>query len=167
MKKTIIFLFIIMIISLISNKQEILLEPNDSIRVRIIANSNNKKDQEIKKQIKKDIEEKLILSTRTAKNKEESKKLIKENILFIEEVIDKYNINYKINYGNNYFPNKTYKGLSFTSGNYESLVITLGTGIGDNWWCILFPPLCLLEAEEKNTNDVEYKFFFESILSKF
>ena len=47
----------------------------------------------------------------------------------------------------------------------ESLLITLGEGKGDNWWCVLFPPLCLVEAEE--SSEVEYKFFIQELIEKY
>ena len=75
--------------------------------------------------------------------------------------------NYDINYGENYFPEKEYKGVSYEEGNYESLVITLGDGLGDNFWCVLFPPLCLLEAEENDTNKIEYTSFIKEIIDKY
>ena len=65
-----------------------------------------------------------------------------------------------------YFPKKEYKGVEYNEGNYESLVITLGEGKGDNWWCVLFPPLCLIDAEEQ-TSDVEYKFLVKEIIKHF
>ena len=67
----------------------------------------------------------------------------------------------------NYFPEKEYKGLTFDEGKYESLVITLGSGVGKNWWCIMFPPLCLLEAKENNLNEVEYKSYVKTMLDKY
>jgi len=48
---------------------------------------------------------------------------------------------------------------------YESLLVTLGSGKGDNWWCVLFPPLCLLEAEE--SDKIEYKFFVQELIEKY
>ena len=45
--------------------------------------------------------------------------------------------------------------------------MTLGKGEGKNWWCVLFPPLCLLEADESKQEDVEYKFFVQEIIEKF
>ena len=67
-----------------------------------------------------------------------------------------------------YFPTKTYKGITYDEGNYESLLVTLGSGKGDNWWCVLFPPLCLLEAEESSdVKDVEYKSFIKEIIEKY
>ena len=74
---------------------------------------------------------------------------------------------YTINYGMNYFPEKEYKGIKYEEGEYESLVITLGDGLGENFWCILFPPLCLLEAEETEKDEVEYTSFIQEIINKY
>ena len=71
---------------------------------------------------------------------------------------------YQINFGTNYFPRKTYKGVIYEAGNYESLVITLGKGLGENWWCILYPPLCLID-ENTTTSDVEYRLIIQDILN--
>ena len=76
-----------------------------------------------------------------------------------------YNLPYSINFGLNYFPEKEYKGIVYEEGYYESLLITLGEGKGNNWWCVLFPPLCLLEAEE-NT-EVEYTSLVGELLEKY
>ena len=57
--------------------------------------------------------------------------------------------------------------MRYPEGNYESLVITLGEGIGENWWCVLFPPLCLLEASEANYDEVTYTTYFQEILDNF
>ena len=65
----------------------------------------------------------------------------------------------------NYFPEKEYKGTIYEEGEYESLLITLGSGEGNNWWCVLFPPLCLIEAEE--SEEVEYSFFIKELFEKY
>ena len=70
-----------------------------------------------------------------------------------------------INFGDNYFPEKEYKDVIYEEGKYESLVVTLGNGEGDNWWCVLFPPICTLEVEENK--DIEYKFFVKEIFEKY
>ena len=85
----------------------------------------------------------------------------------IEKIISQKEENYSINFGKNYFPEKVYYDVTYPAGEYESLVITLGDGLGENWWCVLFPPLCLLEAEEKNIDKVEYKLFAKEIIEKF
>ena len=88
--------------------------------------------------------------------------------IIIELNKDKLNISVEnnVSYGYNYFPRKVYKNIIYESGMYESLVITLGSGNGDNFWCVLFPPLCLLE-ENDTTSDVEYSFFVKELLNKY
>ena len=81
--------------------------------------------------------------------------------------MNQYNIPYDINYGNNYFPEKKYKGVTYKEGNYESLVVTLGNGKGDNWWCVMFPPLCLMDTEEQNLSNAEYHFWIKDIFDKY
>jgi stage II sporulation protein R len=86
----------------------------------------------------------------------------------IQDIFDSndYNMNYVVRFGDNYFPDKEYKGIQYKAGEYESLVVVIGEGNGDNWWCVLFPPLCLLEGEDNDVNDVEYAFFVQKFLDK-
>ena len=163
MKKLIFILFILTLVLMCNKKNESFIIPDKSIRFRIIANSNNKTDQTTKLEIKEELQKSLIanLSTDNYKITEEN---IKENLKTVDNILEKYNINYDISYGNNYFPKKIYKGVTYPEGNYQSLVITLGEGKGDNWWCVLFPPLCLLEAEESELNEVEYSFYAKKII---
>ena len=72
------------------------------------------------------------------------------------------NYSYKVNYGDNYFPEKTYKGVKYNSGNYKSLVVTLGNGEGDNFWCVLFPPICNIDT---NYSNHKYKFLIKEIVN--
>ena len=167
MKKIICILFLITIVISISSKNEdVVLIPEKSIRFRIIANSNTKEDQNLKQEIKKELQT-AIISKLNTKNYISTDENIEENIEKIDDVLKRYNVNYNISYGENYFPEKTYKGVVYPEGEYQSLVITLGEGIGDNWWCVLFPPLCLLEAEESNFEEVDYKLYVNKILNKF
>lgn len=102
-----------------------------------------------------------------ASNIEEARALIQNDMRNINAIVDNYNVNYKMNYGMNYFPEKEYKGVTYNEGEYESLVITLGNGNGKNWWCVMFPPLCLLEAEENKLEEVEYKSFVKTVLNQY
>lgn len=63
----------------------------------------------------------------------------------------------------NYFPEKEYKNVIYKEGNYESLVVTLGDGLGKLLVCII-STLCLLEGEEENAKDVEYHILVKDIL---
>ncbi|MBR3362970.1 MAG: stage II sporulation protein R [Bacilli bacterium] len=172
MKKTILlFIFISLFYIFISNVMAKTIEiPDDAIRIRIIPNSNKYHDQEIKNKVKDKIQIKMYKMLKTKKNSEEAEVIIKNNLESIDKNIKKilekenYNKEYKINFGYNYFPKKEYKGVIYKEGYYKSLLITLGEGKGDNWWCVLFPPLCLIEAEKTKTT--EYKSFIKEIIDK-
>lgn len=166
MKKLIVILFIFILVSILLNQKKQIVIPNTAIRFRIIANSNEKKDQELKYEIKNAIEPGIIANLSSSKTIEEARINIQNYIPKVEETINVYTTDYKLNYGNNYFPEKEYKGVTYEAGEYESLVVTLGNGLGDNWWCVLFPPLCLLEAEENEISDTEYRFYVADIINK-
>ena len=164
--KKIIFLVICLVIGLlVYNKSNELIIPSNAIRVRIIANSNNIKDLYEKKKIKNEIKEDLYNLVLDATNVSDARDNIQNNITKIEELVASKTKDYKINYGINYFPKKNYKGVIYDEGNYESLVITLGKGLGDNWWCVLYPPLCLIDDND-NTSDVEYRLLVRDLLAK-
>ena len=145
--------------------------PEDAIRIRIVPNSNTEYDQKIKTKVKEKLQIEMYQMLKDNNNSEEAKNIIKQNLDNIDKNIkqtldhENYYKNYTINFGYNYFPQKEYKGIKYKEGYYESLLITLGEGKGDNWWCILFPPLCLIEAED--TKNTEYKSFIKEILNKY
>ncbi len=168
LKKIIVLLFFVtVLIYLTTGNTSGILIPSDAIRFRIIANSNSLEDQELKMKIREEIEPVFTQIMDSSNSKEETKKLIDQNMSKIEEIIEQYNVEYTINYGNNYFPEKEYKGIIYPEGNYESLVITLGSGLGNNWWCVLFPPLCLLEASEEESSNANYTFYIKEVLERF
>lgn len=162
MKKIIVFLFVLTIIYISKSEEEIII-PTNSIRYRIIANSDSTKDQMLKMNIKEKLDEEILPILSDSNSIEDSRLLIKDNLDNIKNIVSKYTDDFDVNYGKNYFPEKTYKGISYDAGNYESLVITLGSGLGKNWWCVLYPPLCLID---ENTNDVEYTTLVKEILNK-
>ncbi len=167
MKKIIFIVFIVIMILTLNNKIEANRIPEEAIRLRVIANSNSGEDQKIKLEVRDKVQKKLYNLLKEVKGIENARKIINDNLDDINETV-KETINsdeYNINFGLNYFPEKKYKGVIYNEGYYESLVITLGNGEGNNWWCVLFPPFCLIEAEE--SNDVEYKFFIQELLEKY
>lgn len=166
MKKVIIILFIVVVFSVGINEKEHILIPDNAIRFRVIANSDSKEDQNLKLSIKNDVEKELYALISDAKDIDEARNIINDNISKVDNILNKYNVEYDISYGDNYFPVKEYKGITYKSGNYESLVITVGEGLGKNWWCVLFPPLCLLD-EQKNLSNAEYKLYATKLINKF
>ena len=91
--------------------------------------------------------------TRVSLDLEQSRKYIQENITEIEDTAERiilengYDYAVKAELGVKWIPQKTYGNVIFPSGNYEALNITIGEGKGQNWWCVLFPPLCLIGVE--------------------
>lgn len=155
-----------------TNEQETVRIPDSAIRFRVLANSNSPRDQKIKEEVRDRMQAELYSLLKNSKSTKQARSLINKNIdsfnnILEEEMKDK-EYSYTIDYGMHEFPEKTYKGITYEAGEYESLLVTLGEGKGDNWWCVLFPPLCLLEAEEStDTTDVEYKFFIKEIIEKY
>lgn len=164
MKKLITLLAFISFIFLLTSNSSLEI-PTESIRFRIIASSNSFKDQQLKQKIKNDLVNNIIPNILTDVSIQESKNLINNSINKIEDILNKYDISYKINFGQNFFPQKDYQGITYPAGNYESLVITLGEGLGDNWWCVLYPPLCLIENNFDSSN-IEYRSYIKDIILK-
>ena len=171
MKKLILIIFLIILFYECIGHVSSLAIPDDALRIRVIANSNSEYDQEIKKIVKENIQYKMYELLKNTKGIDEARRIINNNLDNIDndvkttlQLLD-YELGYDINFGLNYFPSKEYKGITYDEGYYESLVITLGEGKGDNWWCVLFPPLCLLEAEE--STEVEYTSFVKELLDKY
>lgn len=149
------------------NKTEISI-PKNSIRLRVIPNSNDSKDINIKEQVKDYLETDIYTLIKDSDNIDSARNIINNNISHIENNINNifkdnnYNIPYEINFGYNYFPQKVYQGKTYEEGYYESLVIYIGEANGDNWWCVLFPNFCLVDTSK----DIEYKSYFQELLNK-
>lgn len=162
MKKLIIIAAVI--ISTLSLNKSYELNQNNTIRFRVIANSNNEKDQELKKEIIKNVSS-VINESQKSTSIEETRSYLNNKLPEFNEIVEKTLLSnndkreFKVNYGLNYFPKKELNNEEFDEGMYESLVITLGEGEGNNFWCILFPPLCMIEDNE----EYEYKSFIKEI----
>ena len=164
MKKIVFIIVSIIIGLLVYQKNDEIIIPDDAIRVRIIANSNSINDLYQKKQLKEAIKKDLYDLIKNKKSSKEASDYINNNIDKINNIVSQKISNYKINYGLNYFPSKSYKGVIYPSGYYNSLVITLGKGLGDNWWCVLYPPLCMIEDNETLDN-VQYRLLALDIIN--
>lgn len=175
MKKLILFILAIITLIAVSNnyEQDYYVIPNESIRIRIIPNSNSIKDQYIKRQVKTNIELELQEDLKNVTSIEKTRKTIQENISKYDKTIEtvlnheKYDKKHSIDYGYHHFPEKIYKGVKYNEGEYESLLITLGNAKGDNWWCVLFPPICDLEKENQNNEKIEYSFYVREMFNKY
>ena len=173
MKKIMILLSIITVIFVSNKATEDLIIPEEAIRVRVVANSNSIDDQAMKQTEKNNNEKQITELLMGAESIKDARSILKSNLDNINKTVKRileknnYSMDYEVNYGYNHFPQKRYKGVVYEEGDYESIVITLGSGQGDNWWCVLFPPLCLMESNSNDIEEVEYKSFIKELIDKY
>lgn len=121
-------------------------------RLHIIANSNSDEDQHLKLIVRDNIINYMNTLISNSSTKDNIAFNISEHLEDFKnialETIHKNGYNYDVNVsiGNFYFPTKSYGDISFPSGNYDALKIEIGESIGQNWWCVLFPPLCFVNS---------------------
>ncbi|MGD9677962.1 MAG: stage II sporulation protein R [Vulcanibacillus sp.] len=194
----IIFIFTILLMSwdlgnqdsviAMSNESSI---PDEAIRLRIIANSDSVEDQWLKREITGVVVNQMDEWVNSIDSLDEARLVIERNIPILEKLVKEtvningfnYNEELKVELGSFPFPTKMYGQNVYPAGDYEALRVTLGAGEGENWWCVLFPPLCFIDmstssaiqpedinttaADELELNeDVEVKFFVVELLNK-
>ncbi|MDU2242485.1 MAG: stage II sporulation protein R [Paenibacillus sp.] len=129
--------------------------PQESIRLRILANSDGTTDQLVKRRVRDAVVEQMngwVAELENPQSLDEARRVIRDHLPAIEEqvgqTLQKYgkNYDYQVELGTVPFPTKMYGGAVYPAGNYEALRVTLGEGKGKNWWCVLFPPLCFIVA---------------------
>ena len=126
------------------------------IRLHVIANSNTASDQGIKLKVR-DAIIKHMQSRDDISTRRDMEEYITANTDRLERIAEGVvasegrDDNVKASLGVRYIPEKTYGGTTFPAGNYEALDIKIGEGKGENWWCVLFPPLCLLDEGTGST----------------
>ena len=168
MKKILIIIAVFISLLCINKKEEVII-PESSIRFRVIANSNSIEDQVVKNDLTIKLTDYINNMLKNSNNLKQAKQVLNNNYNNITNYIDNYlkgnnlNYDYKLLLGNNYFPKKTYKGIVYPEGNYESLVVSLGASDGLNWWCVVYPPLCNIDPK---TNEVEYTTLIKEIINK-
>lgn len=167
MKKMLLIITIILVyvgFGYVAEKKNII--PKEAIRIKILANSNSSYDQKQKIIVKEELEKYLYDLMSNAENIEQADIAIRNNMNSLKNLVSSiFDGEFKINYGMNYFPSKEYKGITYDEGYYKSLVVSLGNGLGDNWWCILFPPLCMLDGTE--LDEIEYRSIVKDIVDKY
>ena len=133
------------------------------LRLHIRAHSNDVSDQTVKLAVRDAVNEYLakellgVEDVVTAKN--EVIRRIARICSLADGVLKRGGFAYKsaARIDNEYFPIRVYDNVTVNAGYYDALIIDLGSGAGDNWWCVIYPPLCYLEAE--SDRDVTYKSF--------
>ena len=126
--------------------------PDEAIRLRILANSDSDKDQNIKHKVRDEVNEVITEWVKDIDDIEEARQLIQDRLPELEEVVqdtlekEDSEEEFELEYGENIsFPAKLYGNYLYPAGEYEAILVTIGEGTGANWWCVLFPPLCFLD----------------------
>ncbi|OXM15086.1 stage II sporulation protein R [Paenibacillus herberti] len=126
--------------------------PNEAIRLRILANSDSAVDQATKRVVRDAIVSELNSWAAEPESIEEARYVIQSRMAAIEAVIAErlqargFSYGFTAELGMAEFPTKVYGEKVYPAGEYEALRITLGEGKGQNWWCVLFPPLCFVDS---------------------
>lgn len=142
--------FLIIVLSgigLIISKNE---PVKEYLRIHVRANSNTQVDQDIKYAIKDEVVNYLTPFIAECKTKAQAKNMLSKNLKQIENIanaiLSSHNFNYKAKASVRVeeFPFRAYNGVSLEQGFYEALILELGEAKGDNWWCVVYPPLCFV-----------------------
>ena len=147
----------------------------DSVfRLHVIANSDSEEDQNLKYIVRDNLLSYMKEICSDCTNKEEAIKIVQEHSKDFEQIAKNtineqgYSYDVKINIGNFEFPTKTYGDISLPAGYYDALRVEIGEAKGQNWWCVMFPPLCFVdvtsgvvpdeskEVMEENLDEEEY-----------
>jgi stage II sporulation protein R len=127
--------------------------PEESIRLRILANSNTAADQKLKRDIRDEVNAQITTWVDELSTLSEAREIIRKQLPAVEEIVqNKLNEagiekTFSVELNKVAFPTKMYGDYIYPAGQYEAVLITLGEGEGKNWWCVLFPPLCFLDFE--------------------
>lgn len=148
-----ILLSLFILISAISYVDAVSNNIADSVfRLHVIANSDSKEDQELKLKVRDELLSYMNIISKDSTNKQEAMQIANENkeefIQIAEKVIKENGYNYTVNVqvGKADFPTKYYGDITLPAGTYDALKVQIGEAKGQNWWCVMFPPLCFVDV---------------------
>ncbi len=139
------------------------------LRVHIRANSNLEVDQAVKYEVKDSVVAYLTPVVASCESKEEAMRKIEQSLAGAERVATSTLRQNGFAYGararltTEEFPTRVYDGVTLEAGVYDALILELGTGEGDNWWCVVYPPLCFTSGN----GNVVYQSKILQIIRKF
>lgn len=131
----------------------------DVLRLHIRANSDSSSDQELKLYVRDKIINEISPLYNGANTKDDAVKITQQNIDYIKDVaqnaVYEKGYDYRVSVGikNEFFDTRYYDDFTMPSGNYDSLLVEIGSGQGENWWCVMYPSLCVGAASKKNMSD--------------
>jgi len=139
---------------------------NSFFRLHIIANSDSPEDQELKYLIRDELISYLNSLSTNISSKEEVIQIAKDHQLDFQKIAEKiiqengFSYPVSVEIGSFAFPTKNYGNISLPPGYYDSLKVSIGNASGQNWWCVMFPPLCFVDqsigiVEEESIEIIE------------
>ncbi|MDR2749718.1 MAG: stage II sporulation protein R [Clostridiales bacterium] len=129
------------------------------IRFHVLANSDSIEDQALKLKVRDGVLAAFEGGLSEAESASETRAFIEENLGLIAEeaskILAENGSDYQVEamLSHDYFPTKSYSGVTFPAGEYEALRVIIGEGEGKNWWCVMFPPLCFVDVAKGKTAD--------------
>lgn len=122
------------------------------LRIHIRANSNLETDQSVKYSVKDAVVDYLTPYLAKCDTKFKAENVLNDRLSEIESIADNvlmrngFSYTSKAAVKNEKFPTRTYNDITLDCGYYDALIIELGDGKGDNWWCVVYPPLCFTDG---------------------
>jgi len=140
------------------------------LRIHVRANSNTEEDQSVKYEIKDLLVGYLTPLLEDVQTVDQAKQVVSQNLenisniatSFLKEKGFNYGANAKLN--NEYFPTRSYEQLTLDSGYYDAIIVELGSASGNNWWCVVYPPLCF--SEKTAGNEVVYSSVIAELIKR-
>ena len=147
---------------------------NSVFRLHVIANSDSAEDQNLKLKVRDELLSYMNGLSKDCDSKEEVIKMAEEHINDLNEIASNviydngFNYNVDIEVGISDFPTKYYGDIALPAGSYDALRVKIGSAKGQNWWCVMFPPLCFVDVSsgivpdsskeeiKESLNDEEY-----------
>ena len=129
------------------------------VRLHVLANSDSAEDQALKLKVRDAVLAYVSPRVIDSKSKDEAILILQGELENINEIAARvvadegYDYPVDVTLTLEEYPTRNYESMSFPSGEYASLRVMLGNAEGQNWWCVLFPPLCLSAASEKASNE--------------
>lgn len=149
----IFLLFIYILISASAYTNAVCSDISDSVfRLHVIANSNWAEDQNLKYIVRDNVLKYMSSITSGVTSKEEIIEIVYNHLEEFKQIAQDtvyengFNYEVSVEIGNFEFPTKTYGDVSFPAGFYDALKIKIGNADGQNWWCVMFPPLCFIDV---------------------
>lgn len=176
MKKIIVsvfMLFVIIVLGFVMFNSDNQADCTQYLRIHIRANSNGKADQTVKYKVRTAVIEYLTPYLAEATDKTKAQSVISNHLTSLSRLAENVLIGNGFDYGasakmaEEEFPTRSYDGFVLKSGVYDALIIDLGSGQGDNWWCVVYPPLCFINAESTGGNSIEYVSKIKEIIENF